>query len=156
METSAEGADSFDQELNAVLAPPGHLYRMNTTSVDIDDGSAQGASALPTPSAAAASLGKDVPASPPEDSKGEDKSKEPWTKSNDPWNKQKEATNAASSSGGAQPATSNATAAAAAAAVPAPPPPYVAAVADANAVSPLNAQQAILQQMLLQNQLMRF
>ena len=70
---SLDGSEQFDQELQAVLAPPGQLYRMETTSVDIDDGTAQGASELPNPSAAAATLGPDASSNPQPGSKGEDK-----------------------------------------------------------------------------------
>ena len=86
---SLDGSESFDQELQAVIAPPGALYRMDTTSVDLSQGQSPEASA--TPGAAAAAAGpeaaaptKEAAADPPSDSKEPDKSKEPWNKSNDP------------------------------------------------------------------------
>ena len=104
---SLDGSESFDQELQAVIAPPGALYRMDTTSVDLDQGQAQNVSATPA-AGNPTTLGQDVPAakteaeaSPSPDAKDVDKSKEPWTSSNDPWNKgaQDKSSAAASSSG---------------------------------------------------------
>ena len=81
METQQTGSmdcsEQFDQELQAVLAPPGQLCRMNTASVDIDQGVSQNASAAPQPSGEAAPHGPQPSASPPQESKEKGRSKEP-------------------------------------------------------------------------------